>query len=195
MGSSSSKTLFNFLIEELHVPNNQIIEFNKKSSSIHLIQQCQHVILVSEISFILVSDLENTLFILFPNSKKELAQDSFSRLSSLISFQICSKISIIGDRCFSQCTSLISILIPNSVTSIGIYCFSQCTSLTSILIPNFVTWIGNGCFNQCTSLTSILIPNSVTWIGIYYFSQCTSIQNVSVLFPTNFVNALVDCQF
>jgi hypothetical protein len=138
MGSSSSKTLLKFLIEEHHVPNNQIIEFNKKFNSIHLIRQYQHIILVSETSFFVISDLENTLFILFPNSKKELDQDSFSRLSSLISFQICSKISIIGDSCFSQCTSLTSIVIPNSVTLIGINCFSQCTSLTSSVIPNSV---------------------------------------------------------
>ena len=53
--------------------------------------------------------------------------------------------------------NIVSIDIPSGVTSIGNNAFQNCTNLTAIDIPSSVTSIGNNAFTGCTNLTAITI--------------------------------------
>ena len=100
--------------------------------------------------------------------------------SNLISVDIPSGVTSIGERAFWLCNSLTSANISSSVTSIGKEAFSNCSSLTSITIPSSVTSISDGTFASCTSLTSVTIPNSVTSIGNSAFSSIPILTSVTV---------------
>lgn len=78
-----------------------------------------------------------------------------------------------SERGFYYCSNLISVNIPSTVTSIGDNAFAYCINLTSVTIPNSVTSIGNSAFNGCRGLTSIAIPNSMKTIGMYAFKECS----------------------
>ena len=93
---------------------------------------------------------------------------------SVVSVNIPSGATQIGNEAFADCTSLASVTIPNSVTSIGYGAFRTCTSLASVTIPNSVTSIDANAFNNCTSLASVTIPTSVTSIGANVFSKIKS---------------------
>ncbi len=111
--------------------------------------------------------------------------------------------------------SLISVQIPSTVTSIGEDIFRTCTKLTSITVdsgnqyfsaaddvlfnknqtilikcgegkagsytlPDTVTTIGEDGFELCSKLTSITIPSSVTSIGKSAFSNCTGLNSITI---------------
>ena len=83
----------------------------------------------------------------------------------------------IAEFSFYECTSLMSINIPSSVTSIGERALDGCASLTSATFAenSQLESIGYRGFCGCSSLTSIVIPNSVTSIGYDAFWYCTSL--------------------
>lgn len=95
----------------------------------------------------------------------ELAQTSYDTSKVIVSVEIGSCATSIGDEAFYGCSGLTSVTIPYSVTSIGNQAFENCTGLTSIEIPNSVTSIGDAAFYYCTGLTSVVIGSSVTSIG------------------------------
>lgn len=74
---------------------------------------------------------------------------------------------------------VISIEIYSGVTSIGDDAVKNQSNLTSITIPDSVTSIGNGAFQGCSNLTSITIPDSVTSIGEYAFWGCSSLTSIT----------------
>ena len=123
--------------------------------------------------------------------------------TGLVSVEIGSCVTTIGNKAFSGCTSLTSITIPDSVTSVDGYAFYGCSGLTSVTIPDSVTTVGSrvfsgctsllsvtigsgvtsiglGVFDGCTSLTSVTIPDSVTYIGNYAFSNCRSLSSITI---------------
>lgn len=75
--------------------------------------------------------------------------------STLVSAEIGTLCTSIGNEAFANCTALTSCTIGSSVTSIGNYAFYGCSGLTSIVIPDSVTSIGENAFMDCSSLTSI----------------------------------------
>ena len=118
----------------------------------------------------------------------------------------------IGNYAFAG-SSVISINIPSGVTSIGDYAFASCSKLTSIKIPKETTSIGENAFQNCTGLLSIqvesgnpvydsrensnaliqtadntiilgcqntMIPNTVTAIGDYAFYNCTGLTAITI---------------
>ena len=99
---------------------------------------------------------------------------------SLTSVTIGNSVTSIGSSAFNGCSGLTSVTIGNSVTSIGDYAFSSCSGLTSVTIGNSVTSISYGAFDNCTSLTSVIIPNSVTRIDAATFQKCRSLTSVTI---------------
>jgi hypothetical protein len=93
-----------------------------------------------------------------------LSQSSYNyqNKSNLVSVNIGTSCTTIGDNCFDSCTNLNSITIPSSVTTIGVNCFSSCSTLASITIPSSVTTIGKNCFSSCSSLTSFTFEDQST---------------------------------
>ncbi|MBQ8311310.1 MAG: leucine-rich repeat protein [Clostridia bacterium] len=98
----------------------------------------------------------------------------------LISIEIPSGVTSIGDMAFYGCESLTNVIIGDGVMNIDNYAFAGCTSLTSITIPNGMMGIGEGVFSGCTSLTDIKISDSVTSIGKGVFSSCANLTSIIV---------------
>ena len=99
---------------------------------------------------------------------------------TLVSAEIGTLCTSIGDSAFNGCIGLTSIDIPNNVTSIGGNAFYCCFSLTSIDIPDSVTSIGLGAFYQCTSLTNVTIGSGVTSISGWAFGECDSLTSIEI---------------
>lgn len=94
-----------------------------------------------------------------------------SNLGKITSLQNISRDStIFGDK-----TTLVSVNLPSTLTSIGNYVFDEYSALESINLPLSLTNIGNYTFNGCSALTTINLPASLTTIGSFAFSNCTSI--------------------
>ena len=121
----------------------------------------------------------NTIFIT-PNFVTIIADDAFSKCTSLTSVTIGDSVISIGAFAFEECHSLTSVTIGNSVTSIDHHAFFYCSSLENVTIGNSVTSIGYGSFSGCTSLTSINIPDSVTEISSLAFASCTSLTSINI---------------
>jgi len=111
----------------------------------------------------------------------ELTSDMTSDYkSTLVSAEIGSLCTSIGNTAFASCSSLTNVTIPNTVTSIGSNAFYYCSGLTSIDIPSSVTSISERAFFYCTGLTSVIIPDSVTSIAYGAFYGCSSLTNVTI---------------
>lgn len=129
----------------------------------------------------------------------------FTGFSKLISVELPSTVSTIGQAAFSGCKNLTSIIIPEGVITIETFAFKECTSVTEIWISSTVTTIGSyafyrcnkatsltfasgsqlaiiddNAFYKCAGLTSIVIPDSVTIIDIGAFSACSSLTNLQL---------------
>ena len=98
----------------------------------------------------------------------------------IVTVNIRTGVTKVGELIFWHCTSLKSVTIGNSVSCIDAYAFQGCTSLTSVTIPDSVTAIKTGAFESCSSLTSVIIPDGVTSIEQRTFSGCSSLISVSI---------------
>ena len=74
---------------------------------------------------------------------------------TLVSAEIGTLCTNIGNNTFTKCAKLTSVVIPDSVTSIGSMAFISCSGLTEITIPSNVTSIGQNAFANCSSLSKI----------------------------------------
>ena len=110
----------------------------------------------------------------------EIGDFSIYQASNLTSVTIADSVTTIGTNVFKGCSSLQAITIPDSVTSIGQNAFQSCTALTSINMPSGLTSISDYTFSGCTSLSSITIPNGVTSIGRTAFYRCSGLTSVTI---------------
>ena len=106
----------------------------------------------------------------------EINEDAFIN-SNIVSVDISSSITAIGDDAFYNCNSLESVKISNSVKRIGNYAFCYCTSLEYVEIGNGIEeTLGDSSFYGCNALTTInysgsisdfelIKPSSDSWYG------------------------------
>ena len=99
--------------------------------------------------------------------------------NTLVSAEIGTLCTIIGNNAFQGCSSLTSVTIPNSVTSIGYSAFNSCINLPSVTIPNSVTSIGDGAFYGCSVLSSVTIGSGVTSIDGSAFQNCSNLSMIT----------------
>ncbi len=125
-------------------------------------------------------DCKNLVSIEIPSGVTYIGDGTFSNCSSLTSIEIPSGVTSIRDGTFSGCSSLTSIEIPDSVTSIKSSAFSGCSSLTSIEIPSGVTSIGDEAFKYCENLRSISMPEKLNRIGDFAFNGCHKLENITI---------------
>ncbi len=97
----------------------------------------------------------------------------------IVTLQLPSTITSIGNNAFASCNKLTSINLPEGLTTIGDYCFSS-SNITEIVIPNSVTTIGWSAF-QGSKIRHLTIPSSVTTMGGYeQFSGCTNLVSIDL---------------
>lgn len=127
------------------------------------------------------------------SSKETDSTYVFYGCSSLTSFDIPFKWTVVPNYAFANCTSLSSISFGTaSVTSIGTHAFdntgfttislpftvktfsesvfANCSKLTSADVSN-VTTLSYRTFENCTALTSVTLPSTVTSLGYYFFAN------------------------
>ena len=98
----------------------------------------------------------------------------------ILTVNISSKVTSIGDYAFSECRELRNVVIPSDIKTIGSYSFYLCDKLTKLILPNGVTNIGDSAFSYCTSITSLIIPDSVITIENNAFGDCKNISSVAI---------------
>ncbi len=111
---------------------------------------------------------------------KYIMKGVFDECRSLVSIDLPSTLTAIGDEAFSGCASLSSISIPTGVTSIGTAAFFGCDSLASVSISGNEVSIGESAFLDCQSLVSLSFLNKAVSIGENAFSRCESLVSVSL---------------
>lgn len=100
--------------------------------------------------------------------------------ATLVSSQLASCVTAIGDNAFSGCTILESVMIPEGVTTIGENAFYGCSAATDIILPETVTAIGTNAFRNCRVLTNVVLPNGITSIGEGAFYGCKNFSTVNI---------------
>ena len=111
---------------------------------------------------------------------KKIAENAFTRCSSLTEVSVPGSVETIGDYAFQNCSQLKKVTIAKGVSRIGAGAFMDCSSLTDINIPEGVEAIEASTFEECTKLESIVIPRSVTEIGDHAFMGCSGLRNVTL---------------
>ncbi len=119
---------------------------------------------------------------------------AFYECFKMVSVEIGSGVTGIGDSAFSGCRGLFSITIPAGIVSIGKSAFSGCYQIAS------VTWNAVNCastgtrnnpiFSGCSSMTDLTIGDGVTSIPEYAFMDCTRL--ISVTIPENITSIGTD---
>lgn len=94
-----------------------------------------------------------------------IADNAFSKCTSLKTVDIASGITTIGDHAFSGCSSLETVYFPKSVSTIESFAFSSCGKLNNVILPSQLGEIKQGTFSGCSKLTNIYLPASVKIIG------------------------------
>jgi len=101
----------------------------------------------------------------------------------MLTAQIGTCVSQIGNEAFYGCYSLEIVEIPSTVTSIGASAFTNCYSLISITIPSGVTVISDSMCYSCglnhTPFT-VNMPNSITNINYRAFYGCQTLESIEL---------------
>ena len=111
-----------------------------------------------------------------PNINRD--QNIFGDKTTLVSVNLPSTLTSIGNYVFDGYSSLTSVNLPLSLTSIGNHAFSNCSALASVFFPSSLTSIGKSAFDSCKSLSGIISLQNVTTLGEGCFNNCTSLEDI-----------------
>eukprot|EP00035_Acanthoeca_spectabilis_P009982 m.175813 g.175813 ORF g.175813 m.175813 type:complete len:136 (-) comp14893_c0_seq3:1900-2307(-) len=76
-----------------------------------------------------------------PASTTALPLNAFFRCTTLVSINLHSGLTLIGNQAFRECTNLTSVVIPDSVVSLGASVFIGCSSLASVQLSRRITTV------------------------------------------------------
>lgn len=135
-------------------------------------------------------------------------QSTNENQTDIVSFEISTNMTVIGNNAFRGCEGLTTVEIPSSVTKINGYAFGGCSSLQSITFGNVendsngkpiscdskLTSIGDEFLKNCSSIThDIILPSTVelnaksfnnlnlpsgSSVNLYIFKSSSEIDNV-----------------
>lgn len=100
----------------------------------------------------------------FSEGLETIGNDAFGSCTMLTAVSFPASLRTIEGRAFAQ-SALISLNVPSGVTSIGDEAFSECESMTSAVIGDGVTSIGKEAFYRCSSLLTVKLGKAVATIG------------------------------
>ncbi len=122
------------------------------------------------------------------NKITSIKANAFSNQKQLLSVEILSFVTCIGDSAFYGCASLDNLIISDgkldmtNVKAIAGGAFRGCRSLTSIYIPSDVTSIGDSAFYGCTALEAVTFGENsqLESIGGAAFYNCDSLTSIEI---------------
>lgn len=121
------------------------------------------------------SELEELVYVNFPESLLVICQDAFYNCGKLKDVSLPIKLRAIGERAFENCKSIEKIKIPDELTLISSDSFSNCTSLSSVSFGKGILGIGSGAFEK-TAIIEAVIPEKIHSMDAGVFSGCTKLK-------------------
>lgn len=110
-----------------------------------------------------------------PNSVTTIERRAFA-VCGIQEISLPVTIESIGASAFASCTSLKTFTVPPKVTVLEEGVFNTCKKLTSITLPDNLTKISQGAFTSCHSLKSLTLPNSLQEVEPQVFSSCLALE-------------------
>ena len=174
------------------------------------------VVYAGKVAYNYKGDMPENTSVIIKDGTVAIAKYAFWDCSGLISIELPSTVTVIGDCAFDGCSDLASITIPESVTSIGSDAFmgtkwyrSQSDGViyigsmvykykgdvpgnTRIVIKEGTKIINKRAFYEKRSLESIVIPDGVVSIGEDAFYRCDKLDSISL---PNSITDIGDCAF
>lgn len=114
-----------------------------------------------------------------PSQVTIIGNDAFRGCENLKTVNMPETVTIIGESAFRDCSSLVMYEVPRDVMTIGMFAFSGCKSFTRFAIYNNVRMIGNCAFQSCTKLYKFSINKQLLQLGEKVFIGCTSLYSIN----------------
>ena len=101
---------------------------------------------------------------------------------NIVTLNVGSEMSGIGDYAFYGCTNLSSITLENGLDTIGNYAFANCVNLEQVNLDilAMLSTIGHHAFANCRGLQSFVMPRQVNAIGDSAFEGCNRMENIEL---------------
>lgn len=122
----------------------------------------------------------NITQVVFPDSLKEIGQNTFYGCAKLTEVVFPQTLDKIGEGAFCECTGLQKVVLNEGLKNIDNFCFNKCTGLTEIEIPQSVTELGESVFSQCEKLQKVVLNEGLKKIGNYCFNSCFVLEGITL---------------
>ena len=109
----------------------------------------------------------------------DLKQPWYDYVFDIVTVEVKSGVTYIGDMAFNNFRDMTSISLPDSVTSIGESAFFDCRGITSIEIPDGVTVLNESVFYNCTGLESVTLSANIKEIKFGAFQNCEKLSSIT----------------
>lgn len=114
----------------------------------------------------------------FAEGITELHENECYNYENLVSVEIPSSVTKIGNFAFGSCAHLKEAVIPNSVKEMGEAVFAGCYELEKVHLSSHLAELPNRTFNCCEQLYEVQLPDSIRTIGAEAFNECSQLKNV-----------------
>eukprot|EP00035_Acanthoeca_spectabilis_P007400 m.136322 g.136322 ORF g.136322 m.136322 type:complete len:313 (+) comp13936_c0_seq2:2498-3436(+) len=118
--------------------------------------------------------------VVIPGTTAELPPLAFFGCTQLVSVEIQSGVTVVGQKAFDGCTGLVRVTLPDGLTRIDPGAFKGCTHLAEINMPPSVNKIEHRAFEGCASLARFVIPEAVDWIMWSVFDGCAALTSIEI---------------
>ena len=121
-----------------------------------------------------------TEHVIIGNGIIDIPSRAFYKWDTLVSAEISSTVTSIGDYAYCSCNNLKTVTFGEGLKTIGDYAFYSCFSLQSITIPSSVSSFGGYAFSSCYDLETLTIGKNVKTIGDCAFYLCSGLATVTI---------------
>ena len=124
-----------------------------------------------------------------------IAARAFEGNPNIISIEVPSSVTFIGNYAFADCPSLVRARVAANVDALNLGTFWKCSALVDVELPSKLSVLGDGTFRDCTSLVSVELPTTITFVGDSVFRDCKALESAILDCPVETIqrNAFRDC--
>lgn len=117
--------------------------------------------------------------VVLPDSVERVEEIAFANCKNLVTVEVGSALTEIGDGAFLGCSSLKNLVgvDKSALATIGERAFWECEAL-NFQLPATVVDVGNAAFWNCKALTQVVFSDAARTIGNLAFYNCTGIQTI-----------------